>query len=108
MNEQEATIVAQEQYQVYEHLKYPYGKPIEVKLGQTVRDDRIFIDGKMISGLKDVQIDSGMEVREVTFTVVHYPSAQDIVVSGYLIDDSDMELLKEAKNRKVEEKRHKA
>lgn len=72
-----------------EQLQYPFDKQVEVKFNVELPGggaaDLVYLDGEPVPHQTSLTIDSDMDFRRLEFAVLHMPSAQEIVVSGYVV-----------------------
>lgn len=73
----------------YDQLQYPFDKQVEVKFNVELPGggvaDLVYLDGEPVPHQTSLTIDSDMDFRWFEFAVMHMPSVQEIVVSGYVI-----------------------
>lgn len=72
----------------YEQLQYPFDRQVEVRFNQEVNGmvaDLVYLDGEPVPYQTSFTIDSDMDFRHLEFAALHMPSAQEIVVSGYVV-----------------------
>lgn len=73
----------------YEQLQYPFDKQVEVRFNVELPGggvaDLVYLDGEPVPHQTSLSIDSDMDFRHLEFAVLHMPSVQEIVVSGYVI-----------------------
>ena len=81
-----------------------HGKKIEVSTVHIdgLRDDvGLKVDGKLLEGQRRVVVDSDMDCTTVEVELVHVPTMGSVYITGYLVDERDWEILREAKRRGI-------